>query len=208
VEWCPDPGREFSVKGDITTGSRHRLDTKVTFDVPFTDWILSTLSFSTQKQTGYQHRIPYVQANINGSAGIPDCTTATCPYITDALQQFPAAGYQTSSDEGGINKWSGRAKVVSFHRRLQSDCHRGLSERRPAGIRKHGHRYQQCATRARRAVWSRECMPAGRTHRRAVHTAARWPEPHADVAVIDASYNPPREWFATFRYRPRFGGGK
>jgi outer membrane receptor protein involved in Fe transport len=26
------------------------------------------------------------------------------------------------------------------------------------------------------------------------------------VAVIDASYNPPREWYATFRYRPQFGG--
>ncbi|MDB6091412.1 MAG: TonB-dependent receptor, partial [Gammaproteobacteria bacterium] len=28
------------------------------------------------------------------------------------------------------------------------------------------------------------------------------------VAVIDASYNAPREWYATFRYRPAFGGGK
>jgi iron complex outermembrane receptor protein len=28
------------------------------------------------------------------------------------------------------------------------------------------------------------------------------------VAVIDASYNAPREWYATFRYRPEFGGGK
>jgi len=28
------------------------------------------------------------------------------------------------------------------------------------------------------------------------------------VAVIDASYNAPREWYATFRYRPEFGAGK
>jgi iron complex outermembrane recepter protein len=107
-----DPGREFMVKGDVTTGSRQRFDAKVSFDVPFTDWILSTISFSSQKQTGYQHRIPFVQTNVGGSAGIPDCTTATCPYISDAIEAFPAAGYQTSQNEGGINKWSGRAKVV------------------------------------------------------------------------------------------------
>jgi iron complex outermembrane recepter protein len=107
-----DPGKEFNVKGEVTTGSRQRLDAKVSFDVPFTDWILSTISFSSQKQTGYQHRIPFVQTNSGGSAGIPDCTTATCPYITDPVQAFPAAGYQSSADEGGIGKWSGRAKVV------------------------------------------------------------------------------------------------
>jgi len=107
-----DPGNEFMVKGDITTGSRQRLDAKVSFDVPFNDWITSTISFSSQKQTGYQHRIPYVQGNAGGSAGIPDCTTATCPYVVDAAQAFPASGYQTASDEGGTNKWSGRAKVV------------------------------------------------------------------------------------------------
>jgi iron complex outermembrane receptor protein len=107
-----DPGKEFMVKGDVTTGSRQRFDAKVSFDVPFTDWILSTISFSSQKQTGYQHRIPFVQTNAGGSAGIPDCTTPTCPYITDAIEAFPASGYQTSQNEGGVNKWSGRAKVV------------------------------------------------------------------------------------------------
>jgi iron complex outermembrane receptor protein len=107
-----DPGKEFNVKGEVTTGSRQRLDAKVSFDVPFTDTILSTISFSSQKQTGYQHRVPFVQANNGGSAGIPDCTTATCPYVSDAVQAFPASGYQSSQDEGGINKWSGRAKVV------------------------------------------------------------------------------------------------
>lgn len=107
-----EPGQEFMVKGDITIGSRQRHEAKVTFDVPFADWIRSTLSFSSQKQTGYQHRIPFVQTNVGGSAGIPDCTTATCPYVTDPKEAFPAAGYASSADEGGINKWSARAKVV------------------------------------------------------------------------------------------------
>jgi iron complex outermembrane receptor protein len=107
-----DPGREFMAKGEVTGGSLHRMDTKVTFDVPFTERILSTLSFSEEKRDGYQTRIPYVQTNVNGSAGIPDCTTPTCPYVVDAPQQFPAAGYQSADKQGGINKWSARAKVV------------------------------------------------------------------------------------------------
>lgn len=36
-----DPGKEFNVKGEVTTGSRQRLDAKVSFDVPLTDTILS-----------------------------------------------------------------------------------------------------------------------------------------------------------------------
>jgi iron complex outermembrane recepter protein len=107
-----DPGHEFMVKGEVTGGTFHRLDTRLSFDVPFTERILSTLSFSTEKRDGYQTRIPYVQGNANGSAGIPDCTTATCPYIVDPVQAFPAAGYQSADKQGGIDKWSARAKIV------------------------------------------------------------------------------------------------
>jgi iron complex outermembrane receptor protein len=107
-----DPGTEFMAKAEVTGGSLHRLDTKATFDVPFTDRILSTFSFSEEKRDGYQTRIPYVQTNVNGSAGIPDCTTATCPYVVDASQQFPAAGYQSADKQGGIDKWSVRGKLV------------------------------------------------------------------------------------------------
>jgi iron complex outermembrane recepter protein len=107
-----DPGHEFMAKGEVTGGSYNRLDTRLSFDIPFTDRILSTVSFSTEKRNGYQTRIPYVQGNVGGSAGIPDCTTPTCPYIVDSPQQFPAAGYSAASTQGGIDKWSARGKVV------------------------------------------------------------------------------------------------
>lgn len=110
-----DPGKEFQVKGEVTAGSFNRLDTKISMDVPFTDQILSTFSFSEEKRNGYQRRIPYVQNNVGGTgAGIPDCTTVTCPYVVDAPQQFPAAGYQSASTQGGVGKWSTRGKIV-FH---------------------------------------------------------------------------------------------
>lgn len=113
-----DPGNEFTAKGEVTTGSRDRFDTKLSFDVPLVpDKLLSTISFSSQKQEGYQHVIPYVQyggASHSGTpdTAIPDCTTPTCPYIVDAPQQFPAAGYQSGSTLGGDDKWSARTKVV------------------------------------------------------------------------------------------------
>ena len=107
-----DPGKVFMAKGGVTGGSYNRMDTSLSFDVPFTDRILSTLSFSSQKRDGYQKVIPYVQTNVNGSAGIPDCTTPICPYISDSPMAFPAAGYGGGSTLGGINKWSVRGKFV------------------------------------------------------------------------------------------------
>src|ERR1700722_16027062 len=67
-----DPGNDFMAKGEVTGGSRNRLDTKLSFDVPLvSDFLLSTISFSSQKQDGYQHVIPYVQNNAGGTrAGI------------------------------------------------------------------------------------------------------------------------------------------
>ena len=107
-----DPGHEFKAKGEVTSGQFNRFDTKLTFDLPLAERVLTTVSFSSEKRDGYQRRIPYVQTNVNGSAGIPDCTTATCSFLVDPGTAFPASGYQTADHEGGINKWSARAKVV------------------------------------------------------------------------------------------------
>jgi iron complex outermembrane receptor protein len=109
-----EPGNEFAVKGEVTTGSYDRFDTKLSMDIPLiADKLLSTFSFSSEQQEGYQRRIPYVQNNPGGTgAGIPDCTTPTCPYIVDSPTSFPAAGYQSASTQGGDGKWSARTKVV------------------------------------------------------------------------------------------------
>src|SRR5438270_3203517 len=108
-----DPGNEFRVKGEVTGGSFRRLDTRVSMDVPFSDKLLSTFSFSEEKRDGYQRRIPYIQGNAGGTgAGIPDCTTATCPYVVDSLEQFPSAGNKSGPTQGGIDKWSARGRFV------------------------------------------------------------------------------------------------
>src|SRR5450631_50181 len=53
-----DPGNEFNVKGEVTTGSYDRFDTKLSLDVPLiSDKLLSTISFSSEQQEGYQRVI-------------------------------------------------------------------------------------------------------------------------------------------------------
>ena len=125
-----DPGHEFSAKGEITTGDLNRMDAKMTFDVPIAENVLSSLSFSSEKRDGYQQLIPYVQSSAlspvpgiaaapqpNAPGGMPSCApvagSGTCPYMIDNAQNFPAAGYGGSqSQQGGINKWSVRGKLL------------------------------------------------------------------------------------------------
>ncbi len=110
-----DPGKDFSFRGEVTTGQFSRLDVKATADIPISDKILTSITFSEERRNGWQHRIPFPGSKA-GTSGIADCDALTagtpCPVVFDATTQFPAAGYRTSDRPGGQNKWSGRAKVL------------------------------------------------------------------------------------------------
>src|SRR5207344_1887111 len=45
-----DPGSEFSVRGEVTTGQFSRLDVKVTADMPINEKILTSLTFQEQRR--------------------------------------------------------------------------------------------------------------------------------------------------------------
>ena len=90
-----DPGKDFMFKGEVTTGQLNRLDVKGTADIPISDNVLTSFSFSTAHRDGYQRRITFP-----GS------------YIAEAYTATPAAGYQTSETEGGENQWNVRGKIV------------------------------------------------------------------------------------------------
>ncbi len=115
-----DPGDEFRFKGELTTGDFNRLDFRGSADLPITDKLLTSISFSTARRDGYQRRIPFptllnpAGTAANPLAGIPDCgaTGATCSWTTDDSSRFPAAAHQTSDREGGIDQWATRAKAV------------------------------------------------------------------------------------------------
>ncbi len=110
-----DPGHDFMVRGEVTTGQFSRLDAKVTADLPISDKILTSITFDEERRNGWQHRIPFPGA-VAGSSGIPDCDAQAagtkCVVAYEANTDFPAAGYATSQRPGGDNKWSGRGKIL------------------------------------------------------------------------------------------------
>jgi iron complex outermembrane receptor protein len=92
-----DPGHEFKVTTDLTTGSYRRLQARGIVDLPITDELTSSLSFGIMNREGFQHRIPY---------------RSSTPYVTDGSNAFVASGYGTGSDrQGGDNNWSIRGKL-------------------------------------------------------------------------------------------------
>ncbi len=110
-----DPGPDFMAKMEVTTGSYNRLDVRGTADIPISDKLLTSLSFSESHRDGYQKRIPFPGA-VAGTSGIPDCDALTagtaCPTVVDGFTTQPAAGYQTSQTEGGQGSWSVRGKAL------------------------------------------------------------------------------------------------
>lgn len=94
-----DPGDEFRFKGDVTTGSYSLLQARGTADIPLTDGLSSSVSFSIKNRNGYVRRIAYPG---NGSFNVEPITA------------YKAAGYDNIGPgrEGGDNSWNTRVKLV------------------------------------------------------------------------------------------------
>ncbi|MEH3108014.1 MAG: TonB-dependent receptor [Sphingomonas fennica] len=95
-----DPGREFRFIGDVTTGSYRLLQARGTVDLPITQSLSSSVSFSVRDRRGFMKRLPF-----------PGAAPGT--YDIEPIQAFKAAGYGGAGDdrEGGENAWSGRTKL-------------------------------------------------------------------------------------------------
>jgi iron complex outermembrane receptor protein len=93
-----EPGDKFRFVGSAMTGSYGLFTVKGTVDVPLTDSLSSSLSFSTIKRDGYLHRIPYPGA-LN--------------YASDPVTSMKAAGYYNigQNTEGGDNNYNLRGKL-------------------------------------------------------------------------------------------------
>ena len=137
-----EPGDAFMFKGSITGGSFSRMDIQATADVPVSDRLRTSISFSSTKRDGFQRRVPFpmpttagtpdafaafdpfdagdqanpafvaAQATLN-PAYIPDCDLGVpCSFAFDDSSDFPAASRGSSDREGGVNQWSVRGKAV------------------------------------------------------------------------------------------------
>ncbi len=93
-----DPGKDFAFKGDLTLGRYGLVQTRGTIDIPLTDSLRSSVSFSTKNRGGYLQRIAFPGAGNLGSTNI---------------QNYKAAGYNNIGlgTEGGDNVWNLRGKL-------------------------------------------------------------------------------------------------
>jgi iron complex outermembrane receptor protein len=91
------PGDEFAVRAQVTGGSFSRRDVSVLADIPLAENLLSTITFSTQYQDGYEKRIPY-----------PSPT----PYVSDPLGALHSSGTEAFDTQGGTNQQVVRGKVL------------------------------------------------------------------------------------------------
>jgi iron complex outermembrane receptor protein len=93
-----EPGKEFSFRGDVTTGSFRLMQVRGTMDIPLSDTLRTSVTYSTKRRDGYMTRIPFP-----GFAG----------YNEEPITAFKAAGYGSAGDtEGGDDAWNARVKLV------------------------------------------------------------------------------------------------
>ena len=93
-----DPGKEFRFVGDVTVGRFSLVQTRGTVDLPITDGLGASVSFSTKNRNGYLKRIPF-----------PGATN----YASTSILNYKAAGYNNAGygTEGGDNNWNLRGKL-------------------------------------------------------------------------------------------------
>lgn len=91
-----DPGHQFKVIGDVTTGSYKLLQARGSVDIPISKTLTSILSFGIKSRDGFLKRIAF-----------PDQRANNAPSFT----AFSAAGYDSANKEGDTNNWNIRGKL-------------------------------------------------------------------------------------------------
>lgn len=110
-----DPGDEWKVKGEVTTGRYNRIDVRGIIDAPLSDTLRLGLAFSTKHRDGWQKRIPYTGPTdgnpifllaTNGATGGPPNSN------TDEATFFPVTAFDRPGRSGNQNQTAVRAKLL------------------------------------------------------------------------------------------------
>lgn len=96
-----NPGDEFRLSGDLTTGSFSLLRARATIDIPITEGLAASLTGSATSRNGFQRRIPY-----EGTAAERRAIANS-----DSFLAFNNADYATASRQSGDNSMSLRGKL-------------------------------------------------------------------------------------------------
>ena len=89
------PGDTLALDAQVTGGRFNRRDVALMADLPITDTLLSTVTFSSQYREGYERRIPYPESG----------------YVSDPVGALHSSGTETFDTQGGQNEQVLRAKV-------------------------------------------------------------------------------------------------
>lgn len=96
-----NPGDEFMLRGDITTGSHDLVRARAVMDLPLADGLAASVTAAVTSRSGYQKRIDY------------DGTDAEMRAIANSntFRDFNHAAYDSSSTQSGDNSVSLRGKL-------------------------------------------------------------------------------------------------
>jgi len=97
------PGNEEKFQAQVTGGQYNRRDVSFTADMPIIkDVLLSSISVSSQNQTGWMKVKPYPTTSLYGAG----------PFVTDPDTVYPKSGYQTSDTYNGTGVVTMRGKLL------------------------------------------------------------------------------------------------
>ena len=97
------PGNDPRFIAQVTGGQYNRRDVSFTADLPIIkDVLLTSISVSSQNQTGWDKVIPYPANSLYGSA----------PFVTDPQTSMAKAGYETNDNYDGTGVVTMRGKVL------------------------------------------------------------------------------------------------
>jgi iron complex outermembrane recepter protein len=97
------PGNDPRFIAQVTGGQYNRRDVSFTADLPIIkDVLLTSISVSSQNQTGWDKVIPYPANSLYGSA----------PFVTDPQTALAKSGYETNDNYDGTGVVTMRGKVL------------------------------------------------------------------------------------------------
>ena len=91
-----DPGKEFSVRGDVTVGRFDLFQARASIDLPLAENLYSMVTVDVKTRNGYMKRLPF-----------PGSLAANSPPYT----VYPSAGYESPSREGDEDNRTIRGKL-------------------------------------------------------------------------------------------------
>ncbi len=95
-----EPGRDFGITGDVTTGRFNYLRFRGTVDLPLADNFRTSLTVSSSNRDGFLRRVPFTGAGARFASN------------SDSFLNFNHSSYRSAEREGGEGSFSMRGRAI------------------------------------------------------------------------------------------------